>query len=80
MHELNGRKRSIIAHSPLSAYGDCELSSSVFIHTKKNTLCLSSPSTKFMSGGTKEKTEKKSRVCEGNMTFPNNSEGHHVII
>jgi hypothetical protein len=33
-----------------------------------------------MSGGTKGKTERKSRVCEENMTFANNSEGHYVII
>lgn len=47
---------------------------------KKSTLSLSSSFAKFMSGGTKEKTEKKSRVCEENMTFANNSEGHYVII
>lgn len=47
---------------------------------KKSTLSLSSSFAKFMSGGTKGKTEKKLRVCEGNMTFENNSEGHYVII
>lgn len=80
MQELNGRKQPIIAHSPLNAYGDFELSSSVFICRKKNTLSLSSSFAKFMSGGTKGKTERKSRVCEENMTFANNSEGHYVII
>ena len=33
-----------------------------------------------MSGGTKGNTERESRVCEENMTFANNSEGHYVII
>lgn len=47
---------------------------------KKSTLSLSSSFAKFMSGGTKGKTEKKSRICEENMTFANNSEGHYVII
>lgn len=51
-----------------------------FSPTGKSTLSLSSSFAKFMSGGTKGKTEKKSRVCEENMTFANNSEGHYVII
>lgn len=72
-------ENSLSVHSPLSAYGDFELSSSVFNH-RKNTLSLSSSFAKFMSGGTKGKTERKSRVCEENMTFSNNSEGHYVII
>lgn len=53
-----------------------------FSSTEKKVLSLSLSSSfaKFMSGGTKGKTEKKSRVCEENMTFANNSEGHYVII
>lgn len=51
-----------------------------FSSAEKNTLSLSSSFAKFMSGGTKGNTEKKSRVCEENMTFANNSEGHYVII
>ena len=47
---------------------------------KRSTPSLSSPFAKFMSGGTKGKTERKSRLCEENMTFANNSEGHYVII
>lgn len=79
MRELNGGKWPIIAHSLPRAHRDFELSSSVFIH-RGNALSLSSSFAKFMSGGTKGKTERKSRVCEENMTFANNSEGHYVII
>lgn len=48
--------------------------------TTEKILSLSSSFAKFMSGGTKGKTERKSWVCEENMTFVNNAEGHCVII